>query len=95
MRRAAVLVLAALLLGAIPRGAAAAQDEPGGASADENVRIDPETGRRYRPVRPPEGMRRGAWPVPPWVVVTAGSVIVAGAVVALLLRLRPRRRTRR
>jgi hypothetical protein len=60
--------------------------EPGAA----DVRVDPETGERFRWVRPDEEIRRGALQVPSWLVI-AGGITVAGAAAAILFA-RARRR---
>jgi len=61
---------------------------PLAAGAQEEVRLDPETGERYRLERPPEGPARGRWRVASWVVWTGGGLVFAGALAGLLRRLR-------
>lgn len=65
---------------------------PASASAQQDLRVDPETGERYRLVRPPEGPARGRWAAPTWVVWTVGGLVFGGATAALARRLRRRKR---
>ena len=91
LKRVAVVAAVACALFAWAPSVGYAQDagsrEP---PAPADVRVDPETGERYRWVRPDEEVRRGAVQVPGWLVI-AGGVAVAGAAAALLI-LRARRR---
>lgn len=87
---ASVLLTAVLLLAA--GSTVRAQDPDGGQRAESSdILVDDETGERYRLERPPEGMQRGDLPVPSWVPVAAGVLVVLAAAGALLLRARRRK----
>lgn len=96
--RLAPLYIVLLLLTA-PASVAVAQDLSDGGLSDgaepaeetAGILVDDDTGERYRLERPPPGMRRGDLPVPAWVPVTAGVLVVLVAAGALLLRARRRK----
>ena len=58
---------------------------------DEKVHTDPQTNEQYRLQRPEEGLRRGRWSVPSWVVWSGGASLVLIAAGALLHRIRNHR----
>lgn len=79
MRR---LLLGLSLALAVLVSPAAAQEEDAGAART-----------RTRVIRPPEGsLRRGAFPVPGWVLYVGGGLVVAAAGGALAYRIRKSRR---
>ncbi len=48
-----------------------------------------------RTERPPEGLARGLWEAPRWAVAALGAVVVLGAVVFLVFRVRRARKAKR
>lgn len=91
----AALLMAALAVGGLGVASeASAQQDAGQDSAaslaDEAgpVQVDPRTGRRYREVRPREGLRRGRFSSPAWVVGGLGALTAGGAIAALVWRSR-------
>lgn len=62
--------------------------DPGAEAEQSTVHVDARTGHRYREVRPPEGLRRGRFSSPSWVVGGLGVLTAAGAIAALVWRSR-------
>jgi hypothetical protein len=87
----AVITALALSFSAVGPGTASAQGE----SADEEeLEVDPETGARYRRVRPEPGLRRGELDVDAWVPIAlgGGALLFAGVVLGLAAFRRKRAR---
>jgi len=86
-----LLPLVILSTGLCVPASAVAQDGAG-ASESGRVQVDPETGERYRVVRPPEGVRRGRISVSAWVAIAGGVLLVLAAAGTLTARLAQRTR---
>lgn len=54
---------------------------------EAEVHVDAETGERYVERRPSEPLRQGALVTPPWVIYTAGGVVMVAAIFFLARRL--------
>ena len=70
------------------RSRAATHGESASEDAAPVVHVDPETGERYREVRPGRGLRRGTLSAPSWLVYVLGAAIGLLALVALMQRSR-------